>query len=82
MKTKTTYFRLFDKQTGRYLRTGYNSTSIKRLRTDFVEYKSIDFEDKDDEQFFIDMSDDELIEFIKTDGFEIEESETKFEKVN
>ena len=44
------YYRLYDKQTGGYLATGYNSTSLDELIEDYFEYKSNDLEYEDIEK--------------------------------
>lgn len=39
------YYSLWDAQTGRYLQTGLNSTSLNSLLKDFIDYISVDFDE-------------------------------------
>lgn len=73
------YYRLYDKQTGRYMATGYNAKSKTELINDYISYKSEGMEDEDIEELKNDTVDD-VISFIEADEFTIEESEEKFDE--
>lgn len=79
------YYRLYDTQVGRYMATGYNTTSIKELADEYASYKSIDWNDGIEEGEetmevkWARMSEDEKEAFIREDSFDIELSETKWD---
>lgn len=72
-----TYYRLYDKQTGRYMSTGYNATSVAELARDYKSYVSID-EDEEEEDFFESASDCQVLEYIRANEFDIETSDKPF----
>lgn len=76
-----TYYRLYDKQTGDYLCTGYNSTSQNELIESFILYKSNDLEEEELNEFNY-MSKTNKLKFIETCDFVIEKSNKKFEDIN
>lgn len=75
------YYALFDKQTGNYLHTGYNSTSREQLADEYAEYKKEGTEDEDAD-IIDNMSTNEVLAFAETDEFEIHEQETPFEDLD
>lgn len=81
MKTKKQYYALFDNQTGRYLATGMNSTSLNELFKDYSNYKSIDYDDeKDFRTYFNSLSLEDKISFVYSDDFSIEKQDEEFEE--
>lgn len=70
------FYRLYDKQTGGYMATGLNTTSHDELAEEYVSYKSLDVDDEEDG--YENLSTEEVIDRIKGDDFEIEESEEPF----
>lgn len=74
------YYRLFDRQCDRYMATGYNAKSRKELADDYVNYKSVDWEN-DMIDIFDNMSLKSKLQIILDDEFDIEKSKTKFELV-
>ena len=73
------FYRLYDKQTGRYMGTGYNTTSEVELTNAYIGYKSIDWE-KETEEYYRSLSIFEQLRLIEDDEFIIEKSNTKFEE--
>lgn len=81
MKTKKQYYALFDNQTGRYLATGMNSTSLNELFEDYSYYKSIDYDDEEDfRTYFNSLSLIDKINFVYSDDFSIEKQDEEFEE--
>jgi hypothetical protein len=74
---KETYFRLYDNQTGRYMSTGYNATSEEDLADQYKEYVRGDA-DPEDEKYFRKASTKQILDLIKANEFDIEESPTPF----
>jgi hypothetical protein len=73
------YFALYDNHCGRYLATGYNSTSKEQLAKDWCEYVSID-NDPEDDAMFAAMTPQQILDVAFERGFELEASETPFEE--
>jgi hypothetical protein len=71
------YYRLFDRQTGCLMATGYNDKSKKQLSESYLSYKSVDIEDGD-EDFYKKLSTKEIINLIEQDEFTVEKSKNKF----
>ena len=71
------YYRLFDKQCGRYMATGYNSGSLSELIEEYIYYMSSDIDDLRD---YSKLSTQEMFELIQSDEFEIDSSENMFEE--
>ena len=72
-------YRLWDKQCGRYMATGYNASSKKELADDYASYKSNDWDDYEEEEdnmhaIWDKMSIKDKMDFIRDDEFEIERS--------
>ena len=70
-------YRLWDNQCSRYMATGYNATSKKKLAEEYAGYKSNDWDnndDDDDNMFTIwdKMSIKDKMDFIRDDEFVIE----------
>lgn len=75
------YYALFDVQTGRYLATGLNSTSLNELFKDYSDYKSVDYDDEEEfRTYFNSMPFEDKINFICSDNFYIEEQDEEFEE--
>ncbi len=73
------YFRLYDKQTHRYMGTGYNAESMNELFDDYAGYKSNDWDESEQLKAWNDeMNYNEKIDFIYSDEFNIETSDTPF----
>lgn len=84
-----TYYRLRCLQNGNYMGTGYNTESVAELCEDYASYKSNDWDEGDIvegeetmEEVWAKMSDEEKLNFIRDDEFEIEESEVPFEELD
>jgi len=75
----TMYYKLYDKQTGRDMATGFNATSKKQLSQEYADYKSIDEEDED-KNFFDSASTEQILDRIRRDEFDIETSNRKFKE--
>jgi len=73
---KNRYYRLFCLQNNLPLATGCNTTSLKELISEYISYKSIDTNEK----HLKSLSKKEMINYIKSDEFEIERSPVKFEE--
>jgi hypothetical protein len=71
------YYRLFDRQTGCHMATGYNAKTKKDLANSYKSYKSVDFEG-DDEDFLESLSVNKTLKMIEEDEFSIETSNMKF----
>lgn len=72
-------YRLYDNQCGRYMATGYNTTSKKQLADHYASYKSNDWDNGDIEEgeetmweIWDRMSINDKIDFIRNDDFTIE----------
>lgn len=75
------YHRLYDKQTGRYMATGYNAPTAKDLAEEYRSYKLGDAtNEEEDIEIFTNATVDELFDMMKADEFEIETSEEPFEE--
>lgn len=78
------YYRLYDTQTGRYMATGYNTTSPAELCDHYQSYKSNDWDNNDEEdnmhKIWEALSEKEKFSFIRQDEFDIEESDKPFEE--
>lgn len=71
-----TFFRLYDRQTGRYMATGYNTESAEELAKEYRSYLGdLDHEDR---KLLKAMSTEEVFSMITTNDFIIERSETPF----
>ena len=81
MKDYPVYFRLNDQQTGRYMATGYNSTSREQLAKQYREYVSID-DDEEDEAMYASITTDGILDICRSNGFDIEASDVPFEEIN
>jgi len=75
------YYRLYDKQTGGYLATGYNSTSLNELIEDYLEYISNGLEDEDIDKIN-NMRKKDKLSFIESNNFIIEKNNIKFNKLD
>lgn len=67
------FYRLYDKQTGRYLNTGYNSTSLNEIIQNYFEWYGVDW-DKKDRELFKNKTKTDKLDFIQSTGFIIEKS--------
>jgi hypothetical protein len=76
-----TYYRLFDKQSGGYMFTGYNSTTKNELIEEFISYKSNDLEDDELDKFNY-LNKTNKLKFIESCDFIIEKSNKKFEDID
>lgn len=70
-------YRLWDRQCGRYMATGYNASSLKELTEGYADYKSNDWDNHDDEEesmfdIWNRMSMKDKLNFIRDDEFDIE----------
>lgn len=74
------YYRLFDKQTGCYLNSCYNSKGKNELRENYMTYIHYDIEEEDVE-YLNSLNNDEFIDNIKSNDFALEQSETPFKEV-
>lgn len=74
------YYRLYDKQTGAYLATGYNSESLENLENDYISYKEIDDSEEDPIKEIIKKHG--IVEVLKMDDFIVESSEIKFDEID
>ena len=74
------YYRLFDTQTGRYMATGYNTTSERELIEAYKSYKWVDWDDEDWD-YINDLSVEDMKLHMSLDGFEIEKSEKQFKEL-
>ena len=70
------YYRLFDKQTGRYMSTGYNVTSKKELKNDILSYVSVDT-DKEEMKKLGELKVEDIANIM---DFEIENQKNKFDE--
>jgi len=80
-----TYYRLYDNQCSRYMASGYNAESKKELFEDYADYKGNDWDNDDEDNmraYWDSLSDEQKMNFIRDDEFDIEESQTKFEDNN
>lgn len=77
----TMYYRLYDKQTGRYMFTGYNSSSKKELIEDFILYKSSELEEQE-LLMLKSITKKQMFDFIESCDFIIEKSSKKFEDID
>lgn len=82
------YYRLWDKQCGRYMATGYNAKGKADLCEQYADYKSNDWDDcdcEDGEDTMFDiwnkMSMKAKLSFIKDDDFDIESSFIRFKEL-
>jgi hypothetical protein len=75
------YYRLYDKQTGGYLSTGYNSTSLNELIEDYLEYISNGLEDEDIDKIN-NMRKKDKLSFIESNDFIIEKNNIKFNEID
>ena len=73
------YYRLFDIQCQRVMATGHNSTTLKELIKNWLEYKSNDW-DEETEKNYRNLNQKEIVELIVEDDFEIEKSKIPFEE--
>lgn len=71
------YYRLWDLQTSRYMATGYNC-GLKELREQYRSYISIDSDDEELIQYDK-LSDEEVLNYIRNNEFDIDDSELPFE---
>lgn len=76
------YYRIFDKETGDPLYSGYNSRSLQEVTDAFVGYKESDFMNEDDYNEVLSMSKYERISYIESCGFIIQRSKRKFKELN
>lgn len=74
------YYRLFDKQTGEYLHTGYNSRTLQEVTDDFLSYIEGDL-DEDDYNRIESMSKYERLSIIESYEFQLERSKRKFKEL-
>lgn len=72
------YYRLFDRQTGDYLHTGYNAGSVEELCEDYVGYISNDAEANSYKKLLSERNYAEILNLIKANEFEIELSPQRF----
>lgn len=78
-----TYYRLYCRQNGNYMGTGYNTTSKEELFGHYASYKSNDWDEDEQLAHWNErMTDGEKWDFILDDEFDIEESDTLFEELN
>jgi hypothetical protein len=75
------YYRLFDSQTGRYMSTGNNATSINRLIDEYKSYKELGWTNKDIKRFNS-FSKKDKVKQIESDEFIIEKSNKKFVEID
>ena len=75
---RRTYYRLYDRQTGRYMSTGYNAESMQDLREQYISYISIDTEDKY-LTLLGECTDQEFAKHVNANEFTIERSNTPFD---
>ena len=69
------WYRIFDKDTGCYLATGYNSKTFKEMKDDFIGYKSIDTSIS----MLKRMNRKDFVNYMESDNFILEQELTKFE---
>jgi len=74
------FYRLFDKQTGRYMATGYNSTSLNELIESYSDYFGESDWDDEDLEIFNNLSKSDKLKQIESNEFVIEKSKRKFEE--
>lgn len=81
-----TYYRLWDKQCGRFMATGYNASTKQELFDDYQSYKSNDWDETETESdkgmhdLWKTMTDEQKMDEIRADEFDIEKSEGKFDE--
>lgn len=75
------YYRLFDSQTGRYMSTSNNATSINRLIDEYKSYKELGWTNKDIKRFNS-FSKKDKVKQIESDEFIIEKSNKKFDEID
>jgi hypothetical protein len=77
------HYRLLCLQNGNYMATGYNAHGLKDLFEQYASYKSNDWDENEQLKYWNEeMSDEQKLNFIKEDEFEIEESDKLFEEMN
>lgn len=74
------YYALYDRQTGRYLQTGINSTSKPALAKAYIDYISVEFSSESEEQEYIDLGVDGIINSAMENDFVLEEQLVPFEE--
>lgn len=73
------YFRVKCNQNNVYMAFGYNSESYQQLCSEYLDYKSNDWDCEETEEYYRSLPVPIVLRLIKDDEFTIEESETKFE---
>lgn len=72
------YYRVKCLQTNQNMGWGYNSTSLHELCNEYLDYKSIDWDEYAIEQYYRNLSIGCIILLINDDEFEIEKSNIPF----
>ena len=70
------FYRIYDKQTGCYLATGYNSSTFKELKESFISYKSVDSSVSQLKR----LSRKDFVDYMETEDFILEQEMIKFEE--
>lgn len=73
------YFRVKCNQNNVYMTFGYNSESYQQLCSEYLDYKSNDWDFEETEEYYRSLPIFVVVSLIEEDEFTIEESETKFE---
>jgi hypothetical protein len=70
------YYRIYDKQTGCYMATAYNSKTFKEMKDDFISYKSVDSSVTPLKK----MNRKDFVNYMESEDFILEQELTKFEE--
>jgi len=72
------YYRVECLQNGNYMGWGYNSKSLEELCSDYLNYKSADWDEEETEEYYRSLPIWQIMIMIEEDEFKIEESKTRF----
>lgn len=72
------YYRVKCLQNGNYMGWGYNSKTLQQLCSEYLDYKSIDWDEEETENYYRNLPIWQVVSLIEEDEFKIEESKTKF----